>query len=68
MIKGVDAEMVKNNVIDIIFYSFFLMFFIYVDIKNDFPVEYIVVLIVAYVSVITYKLIKIKNYKRENAR
>lgn len=68
MIKGVDAEMVKNNVIDIIFYSFFLIFFIYVDIKNDFPVEYIVVLIVAYVSVITYKLIKIKNYKRENAR
>lgn len=60
--------MVKNNVIDIIFYSFFLIFFIYVDIKNDFPVEYIVVLIVAYVSVITYKLIKIKNYKRENAR
>lgn len=57
--------MVKNNVIDIIFYSFFLVFFIYVDIKNDFPIEYIVVLVLAYVSVITYKIIKIKKHKQK---
>lgn len=58
--------MVKKNLIDIIMYSFFLIFFIYIDIKNNLPVEYIVVLIIAYISVIIYKIITIRNHGKEN--
>lgn len=58
--------MIKKNLISISLYSCLLLFFIYVDIKNDFPIEYMVVLVVAYVSVIFYKILEMKKYKGES--
>lgn len=46
----------KQNILDLVMYSLFLIFFIYWFIKDDMPSTYLWILIIVYASIIAYKL------------
>lgn len=46
----------KQNILDLVMYSVFLIFFIYWFIKDDMPSTYLWILIIVYASIIVYKL------------
>lgn len=58
--------MIKREIITIFVLSVALLYFLYANAKNDFPIVYQIVLVIAYISVIFYRVIKIKKWKNNN--
>lgn len=56
----------KQNILDLVMYSVFLIFFIYWFIKDDMPSTYLWILIIVYASIIVYKLKTIFTSKKIN--
>lgn len=56
----------KQNILDLVMYSVFLIFFIYWFIKDDMPSTYLWILIIVYASIIAYKLKTIFTSKKIN--
>ncbi|AKP48244.1 Hypothetical protein BSM4216_3036 [Bacillus smithii] len=54
----------KQNILDLVMYSVFLIFFIYWFIKDDMPSTYLWILIIVYASIIAYKLKTIFTSKK----
>jgi mannose/fructose/N-acetylgalactosamine-specific phosphotransferase system component IID len=54
----------KQNILDLVMYSLFLIFFIYWFIKDDMPSTYLWILIIVYASIIAYKLKTIFTSKK----
>lgn len=54
----------KQNILDLVMYSIFLIFFIYWFIKDDMPSTYLWILIIVYASIIAYKLKTIFTSKK----
>lgn len=54
----------KQNILDLVMYSVFLIFFIYWFIKDDLPSTYLWILIIVYASIIAYKLKTIFTSKK----
>lgn len=46
----------KQNILDLVMYSVFLIFFIYWFIKDDMPLTYLLILIIVYAAIIAFKL------------
>ncbi|OBS85743.1 hypothetical protein BAY68_19450 [Bacillus pumilus] len=59
--------MIKREVFQIVFLTVFLGFFLYLGVQRDFPFEYLVTLVVCYVAVIVYRIIKVMRYKKEQS-
>jgi hypothetical protein len=55
--------MQKKLWIEIFVYSLLLVIFIYLDLKNDMPTVYLIILTVAYLSVIIYKINRLMKLK-----
>ncbi|MBQ4843063.1 hypothetical protein IHP27_09370 [Bacillus safensis] len=49
----------KKELLQIIMLSVLLIYFIYHEMTSDFPVSYTIILILTYLSVITYRIIKL---------
>lgn len=58
--------MIKREIITISILSVALLYFLYWNAKNNFPTIYQVALTIAYISVIFFKIIKIKKLKNNN--
>jgi hypothetical protein len=54
----------KQNILDLVMYSVFLIFFFYWSIKDDMPSTYLWIIIIVYASIITYKLKTIFTSKK----
>ncbi|WP_144484873.1 hypothetical protein [Bacillus pumilus] len=54
----------KKELFQVIILSVLLIYFIYHGMTSDFPVSYTIILITAYVSVITYRIIKILGLRK----
>ncbi|MFP3421491.1 hypothetical protein R0K30_17180 [Bacillus sp. SIMBA_154] len=54
----------KKELCQVIMFSGLLIYFIYNGMTNDFPLSYTIILITAYVSVITYRIIKILRLRK----
>ena len=60
-------QMQKKLWIEILVYSLLLVTFIYLNLKNDMPTVYLITLIVAYLSVIIYKINRLIKLKSSDA-
>ncbi|KEP28372.1 hypothetical protein [Bacillus zhangzhouensis] len=58
----------KKELFQVIFLSILLTYFIYHGMTSDFPVSYTIILIVAYLSVITYRIMKILRLRNNKER
>ncbi|MBD3861771.1 hypothetical protein IEE86_18905 [Bacillus sp. 28A-2] len=54
----------KKELFQVILLSVLLIYFIYHGITSDFPVLYTLILITAYLSVITYRIIKLLRLRK----
>ncbi|QLI77093.1 hypothetical protein [Bacillus pumilus] len=54
----------KKELFQVIMLSVLFIYFIYHGMTSDFPVPYTMILITAYVSVITYRIIKILGLRK----
>ncbi|MGE6629135.1 hypothetical protein [Bacillus sp. NPDC077027] len=59
--------MIKREVFQIVLLTVFLGVFLYQGVQRDFPVQYLVTLVVCYVAVIVYRIIKVVRYKKEQS-
>lgn len=59
--------MIKREVFQIVFLTVFLGVFLYLGVQRDFPFEYLVILVVCYVAVIVYRILKVMRYKKEQS-
>lgn len=59
--------MIKREVFQIVVLTAFLAIFFYQGVQRDFPVQYLIILVVCYVAVIAYRLIKVVRYKKEQS-
>ncbi|MCY7713859.1 hypothetical protein ACQKKC_12090 [Bacillus altitudinis] len=55
----------KKELFQIIMLSVLLIYFIYHAMTSDFPVSYTIILILTYLSVITYRIIKLLRKNKE---
>ncbi|MGY4788373.1 hypothetical protein ACVNSY_14825 [Bacillus sp. OHL2] len=55
----------KKELFQIIMLSVLLICFIYHGMTSDFPVSYTIILILTYLSVITYRIIKLLRKNKE---
>ncbi|MBK4212873.1 hypothetical protein EGI07_11750 [Bacillus pumilus] len=55
----------KKELLQIIMLSVLLIYFIYHEMTSDFPVSYTINLILTYLSVITYRIIKLLRKNKE---
>lgn len=55
----------KKELFQIIMLSVLLIYFIYHGMMSDFPVSYTIILILTYLSVITYHIIKLLRKNKE---
>ncbi|MEK3962490.1 hypothetical protein [Bacillus sp. FSL K6-1336] len=55
----------KKELLQIILLSVLLIYFIYHEMTSDFPVSYTIILILTYLSVITYRIIKLLRKNKE---
>ncbi|MCY7430790.1 hypothetical protein MCZ49_03575 [Bacillus safensis] len=55
----------KKELFQIIMLSVLLICFIYNGMTSDFPVSYTIILILTYLSVITYRIIKLLRKNKE---
>ncbi|MBU8695976.1 hypothetical protein [Bacillus pumilus] len=54
----------KKELFQVIILSVLLIYFIYHGMTSDFPLSYTIILITTYVSVITYRIIKILGLRK----
>ncbi|MEK5298256.1 hypothetical protein [Bacillus sp. FSL R5-0659] len=54
----------KKELFQIIMLSALLIYFIYHGMTSDFPVSYTIILILTYLSVITYRIIKLLRLRK----
>lgn len=59
--------MIKKEVFQIILFTVLLAIFLYQGVQRDFPFEYLITLVVCYVAVIVYRIIKVMKYKKEQS-
>ena len=59
--------MQKKLRVEIFVYSLLLATFIYLDLQNDMPTVYLITLIVAYLSVIIFKIYRLIKLKSSDA-
>ncbi|MCA0118945.1 hypothetical protein [Bacillus sp. RSS_NA_20] len=57
--------MIKEEVFQIVLFTVLLAIFLYQGVQRDFPFEYLITLVVCYVAVIVYRIIKVMKYKKE---
>ncbi|MBW0257448.1 hypothetical protein AWT60_05115 [Bacillus sp. F2HM] len=57
--------MMKKEMFQIIMLSVLLIYFFYHGMTSDFPVSYTIILILTYLSVITYRIIKVLRKNKE---
>ncbi|OLP64048.1 hypothetical protein BACPU_27950 [Bacillus pumilus] len=55
----------KRELSQVIILSVLLIYFTYNGITSDFPVPYTITLIIAYLAVITYRVMKVLRLKKE---
>ncbi|WP_449376524.1 hypothetical protein [Bacillus safensis] len=55
----------KKELLQIIMLSVLLIYFFYHEMTSDFPVSYTIILILTYLSVITYRIIKLLRKNKE---
>ncbi|KIL14171.1 hypothetical protein [Bacillus safensis] len=55
----------KKELFQIIILSVLLIYFFYHGMTSDFPVSYTIILILTYLSVITYRIIKLLRKNKE---
>ncbi|MCP8951415.1 MULTISPECIES: hypothetical protein [Bacillus] len=55
----------KKELFQIIMLSVLLIYFFYHGMTSDFPVSYTIILILTYLSVITYRIIKVLRKNKE---
>ncbi|MEH7229858.1 hypothetical protein V7069_15560 [Bacillus safensis] len=54
----------KKELFQIIMLSVLLIYFIYHGMTSDFPMSYTIILILTYLSVITYRIIKLLRLRK----
>ncbi|MDR4199239.1 NhaP-type Na+/H+ or K+/H+ antiporter [Bacillus altitudinis] len=59
--------MIKKEVFQIVLFTVLLSIFLYQGVQRDFPFEYLITLVVCYVAVIVYRIIKVMKYKKEQS-
>ena len=59
--------MIKKEVFQIILFTVLLAIFLYQGVQRDFPFQYLITLVVCYVAVIVYRIIKVMKYKKEQS-
>ena len=59
--------MIKRS-FQIILFTVLLAIFLYQGVQRDFPFEYLITLVVCYVAVIVYRIIKVMKYKRSKVQ
>lgn len=55
----------KKELFQVLMLSVLLIYFIYHGMTSDFPVSYTIILIITYVSVITYRIINLLKKNNE---
>ncbi|TYS30926.1 hypothetical protein [Bacillus pumilus] len=56
----------KKELFQVLMLSGLLFYFIYHGMTSDFPVSYTIILIITYVSVITYRIINLLKLRKNN--
>lgn len=59
--------MIKKEVFQIVLFTVLLSILLYQGVQRDFPFEYLITLVVCYVAVIVYRIIKVMKYKKEQS-
>ncbi|MGM0814947.1 MAG: hypothetical protein ACQEUO_05435 [Bacillota bacterium] len=58
----------KKELFQVLMLSGLLFYFIYHGVTSDFPVSYTIILIITYVSVITYRIINLLKKNNEQTQ